>query len=65
MDNMLQPRHIWLIERIQRCIEHLRTLECSNDWEAYLSYSLELANEIKYAAEQWETYYCDCKKERR
>lgn len=53
------PRHFWFKNRIKECIEALKRLEKNNDWELYLKQSLRLANEIKYAATEWEKYYRD------
>ena len=51
------PRHFWLRERIKHCIDALSRLEETSDWDLYLKKSLELANEIKYSAEEWENFY--------
>ena len=53
----INPRHFWLKERIKECIAALSRLENTGDWDLYLKNSLDLANEIKYAAEEWNKYY--------
>ena len=53
------PRHFWLKDRIRVCIHALQCLEETQNWDLYLEKSLELANEIKYACEEWEKYYND------
>ena len=53
----LLPRHLWLKERIKDCISALQSIEKNEDWDFYLTKSLEFANEIKYACEEWEKYY--------
>jgi hypothetical protein len=53
----ITPRHFWLKNRIKECIMALSRVEKSSDWDLYLRKSLELANEIKYAAEEWSKYY--------
>jgi hypothetical protein len=55
----LQPRHFWLKNRIRDCILALQRIEETEDWNLYLKQSLNFANEIKYAAEEWEKYYND------
>lgn len=55
------PRHFWLKNRIKECVSALQRIEQTDDWELYLKQSINLANEIKYAAEQWEKYYRDNK----
>jgi len=53
----LLPRHLWLKERIKDCISALQSIEKNEDWNFYLKKSLEFANEIKYACEEWGKYY--------
>jgi hypothetical protein len=53
------PRHFWLKNRIRDCICALQLIEESEDWDLYLKRSLDIAHEIKYAAEEWEKYYRD------
>lgn len=55
----LTPRHFWLKNRIKDCITALQRLEETENWDLYLKESLSFANEIKYAAEEWEKYYHD------
>lgn len=55
------PRHFWLKERIRECISALQRVQETENWDLYLKQSLSLANEIKYAAEEWEKYYRDNK----
>lgn len=52
-------RHFWLKDRIRHCIFALQRIEETKDWDLYLEQSLNLANEIKYAAKEWEKYYHD------
>ena len=52
-------RHFWLKDRIKDCISALQRIQETEDWELYLKQSLALANEIKYAATEWEKCYCD------
>ncbi len=53
------PRHFWLKERIKECINALQRVEETENWDLYLKQSLNFANEIIYAAEEWEKYYND------
>jgi hypothetical protein len=52
-------RHFWFKNRISDCINAIRKIEETEEWALYLEQSLILANEIKYAAEEWEKYYRD------
>lgn len=53
----IEPRHFWLKNRIRDCISALQRLEETEDWGLYLKQSLALADEIQYAANEWENYY--------
>lgn len=53
----ITPRHFWLKERIRECISALQRVEETENWDLYLKQSLNLANEIKYAATEWEKHY--------
>lgn len=53
------PRQFWLKNRIRECISALQAIEQTNDWDLYLEKALHLANEIKYAATEWEKCYPD------
>jgi len=53
------PRQLWLKNRIRDCISSLQAIEQNKDWNLYLEKALNLANEIKYAATEWEKCYCD------
>jgi hypothetical protein len=50
------PRHFWLKNRISECVTILCRIEDSCDYDLYLKQSLVIANEIIYAAEEWEKY---------
>lgn len=51
------PRKFWLKNRISDCIDALKRLEESEDWDLYLSQSRSFAEEIRYLCEEWGKYY--------
>jgi len=50
------PRHFWLMHRIKECVHALQRIDEIDDWTLYLTKAVHFANEIKFAAEEWEKY---------
>ena len=53
----LQPRQIWLRNRVAGCVHALVELQDVQDWETYREHAKILASELSYAVTEWEKYY--------
>ncbi len=51
------PRHVWLQQRLIVLVNELQRLQASQDWDTYRSKAVALAEEILYAAKEWDKYY--------
>lgn len=54
---MLTPRQLWLINRIQDCMDAIEPFKDQMTWEEYMYHCKELAEEMLYACTEWEKYY--------
>jgi hypothetical protein len=53
----ITPRHIWLKQRIDECIEGIKRAQEIEDWEDYKKRLLKLTDELSYATTEWSKYY--------
>jgi len=55
----LIPRQVWLINRVQQCVNELEEFKDNFTWEEYMQKSKKIAQELLYACTEWEKYYKD------
>lgn len=53
------PRHFWLRDRIESCVDAIQETHRIEDWDLYRKQVTTFAEEILYCAKEWEKYYHD------
>lgn len=59
MENKLQPRHLWLRDRIDSCLDAIHDARKENDFDKYRDLLNDLILECSYCANEWIKYYPD------
>lgn len=55
--NELSPRHIWLQNRIDECLDEIHKARQSKNIKEYQKKLKELVIELQYVSNEWINYY--------
>lgn len=56
---ILLPRQLWLVSRINDCVQNLNQMKLDKDWDwsDFIEHAKNIAEELLYVTTEWEKYY--------